>query len=276
MTGQDLQRRRVALGLSTDDLGRFLDEHSQQVEAWEHTSGSLAASLSRRLEWVLATHEREAQLVAAGHTPCELAKQAFGEPTPGDLPAFQAAAKRVDEHAATCPQCQGREAFLATLPPLPDPPFSIPLRVFAAVIGVAERLPPMLRPAVYGACLLGAMTIIRGVIMLAVSPKSITPQTALLLMGAIGIGAYGGAVGGVTYGWVRPRTRRFGRIGDYLTGLACAYAYLLAFLLPLALLGKKSDLWTATGGGIFPVFGTLFGLLIGHFWFRNDPGQTGV
>ncbi len=275
MTGLDLQRRRIALGLSADALGELVNEHAQQVESWERTSAPLPASLTRRLEWILATQERERQLVAAGHPPCELAKQAFGDPKPGNLASVEAAAERVEEHARSCQRCQAREAYLATLPALPDPPFPVTFRLMAGLIQIAERLPPMLRPALYGACLLGVMTIVRGVVMLAVSPRSLSPKTALMLLAAMGIGAYGGAVGGVAYGLVRPRTRRFGRGGDYLTGIACVYAYMLAFLVPLALLGVEPLLYTRMGAGVFVLLGTIFGLVVGHFWFRDDPAENG-
>ena len=92
---------------------------------------------------------------------------------------------------------------------------------------------------------------------------------------AAAVAAGAGAVGGVAYGLVRPRTRRFGRGGDYLTGIACVYAYMLAFLVPLALLGVEPLLYTRMGAGVFVLLGTVFGLVVGHFWFRDDPAENG-
>ena len=81
-------------------------------------------------------------------------------------------------------------------------------------------------------------------------------------------GAYLGAVGGIAYHFVRPRTRSFGRWGDYLTGIACAGGYLLAFLLPAAIagdeMGRDPVAWAGAG-----IMALVFGLGAGHFVFRE-------
>jgi hypothetical protein len=72
------------------------------------------------------------------------------------------------------------------------------------------------------------------------------------------------------YALVRKRFRKFGRLGDYLTGLACMYAYLLAFGIPLAVFTREEMLRDPVGWLIMAVLGTVFGLAIGHSWFERS------
>ena len=105
LTGPDLQRRRLALGLTARALGDLLDEHGQQVEAWEQITGPLPAPVSRRVDWTLAIEEREHALAAAGHPPCPVAAAFHGTMKPGDIRAFRLAVKQANEHAQSCLAC---------------------------------------------------------------------------------------------------------------------------------------------------------------------------
>jgi hypothetical protein len=82
------------------------------------------------------------------------------------------------------------------------------------------------------------------------------------------IGAYLGAVAGLAYHVVRPRTRHLGRWGDYLTGIAFASGFFLAFMLPAAIsgaeLGRDPMSWVAAG-----IVAVIFGLVVGHFGLRD-------
>ena len=175
-----------------------------------------------------------------------------------------------DTHAKTCAICQRREAFAKTLPPLPAPPMSLWVRTLVVVFGGIERLPKWARPAAVGALAIGTLTIVRALFVVVFQRAPVTPQLFVTIAAAIGIGAYGGAVGGLAYSLVRERFRRFGRAGDYLTGIVCAYAYLLAFGIPIAIFTREEILTDPVGWLIFVVIGTVFGLIIGHSWFRED------
>ena len=114
----------------------------------------------------------------------------------------------------------------------------------------------------------------RSVIVLAISPGTRTWSTLWTVLAAIGIGGYGGAVGGVSYHLVRARLKRFGRAGNYLTGIAVAYAYLLAFALPAAFLGVEATLREPAGWVILAIMGAVFGLFMGHWWFREPKSVS--
>lgn len=82
--------------------------------------------------------------------------------------------------------------------------------------------------------------------------------------------ATAGAVGGLAYSLTRPFLTRLATAGDYLTGVVCVGAYLgaLCALAPIAfgesITKQRSDLV------ILGVISLVFGLLMGHRWFRDQ------
>ncbi|HVH11376.1 MAG TPA: hypothetical protein VM736_16390 [Gemmatimonadales bacterium] len=181
--------------------------------------------------------------------------------------------REVEAHAKACPTCQRREAYAVTLPPLPPLPLGFTLRVLAGLTDGIRHLPKWARPAAVGALVIGGITLIRTVFLVVL--RRVPPSTALLLTvgGAIAVGAYGGAVGGLAYALVRERVRRLGRVGDYLTGLTCAYAYFLAFGIPLALFTREEMFRQPVGWVIWVFVATALGLVIGHSWFGNEANR---
>ena len=72
---------------------------------------------------------------------------------------------------------------------------------------------------------------------MAIAGEAPSPVEALLLIiGSILGGAYLGAAAGITYAIVRDPLRKIGRAGDYVAGILCVCAYLLASVIPYALL----------------------------------------
>jgi hypothetical protein len=270
MTGTDLARRRTELGLTHDQVGEWLNEHADQIKAWETIPGPLPGGLAKRLDWALASEGRERELEAAGHPVCSEAKRILGTPIAHGVDSQLARYKLAQAHGATCPHCQARLAAIQKLPPLPPFPLSPWVSFLAKVTLHVQRLPAALRPAAWGALMMGALTLIKVVLQLLLSPRSISPQLAVFVLEAIGLGAYGGAVGGAAYTLVRPRVRHLGRPGDYLTGLACSYAFFLAFGLPVALFTDDRTLHDPLSWGVFFIFATVAGLAIGRSWFKSD------
>jgi hypothetical protein len=270
MTGADIRRRREALQLPLDSIAIALGEHSDQVAQWESIPGALPRQLGRRIDWVLAIHERDATLLAMGAAPCPIVvamRDALpDEPSPE---AFQQVLARAEAHGKDCPACQRREAALKSLPELPLPPLPLWIGLFSGLSDAIERWPAPLRPAAWGAIGVGLLTAARALLSLVFQPEARSLTTLWLVLGAVAVGAYGGAVGGIVFHLVRGPFRRFGRAGDYLTGIAIMYGYLLAILVPLALWSDEAMLRTPLGWGIMLALGTFFGLVIGHAWFRE-------
>ena len=145
------------------------------------------------------------------------------------------------------------------------------IRALAWLQDHLEPLPAPLRAAVWGALIIGAMTLVRSVLQLVVVPAARSWSTVASVFIALGVGAYCGAVGGLVHHFVRAPSRRLGRMGDYLTGVAVAYSYFLALCAPAAALGVLPSLRRLDGWPPIIAVGTFFGLLLGHFWFREEP-----
>lgn len=269
MTGLDLANRRVQLGQSVEQLAELIDHHADEVRRWETIPGELPGSLTRELEWVLATFERRQAIERAGIPTCEwLDANVHGIDTK-NLKAVQRLVDEIHEHEKTCAVCRQRQAFEQTLPPLPRMPMGMTARAIVGVTEAIRRLPVWLRPAATGAVLLGALTIVRALFILPFQHGAQLGQTLLVVLGAVGLGAYGGAIGGVAYALVRKPAERLGAVRPYAIGLACMWAYLLAFGLPLKLFGGEDMLQTTSDWVVLAIVATLFGLLIGHVWFRK-------
>ena len=278
MTGADLLHRREMLGLSRDQFADAIAEHPEQIAEWEGIRGTLPSGLSRRLEWALANEERLVAMRAAGIEDCPWVEARLEGASSSDLKDLRQRLAAVESHGESCPLCQRRKAFVATLPPLPPPPLPASARLIGAMASGVGRLPAWVRPAAWGAIGIGTVTLLRTFLMVALGRVAVSSALVLLVVEAVGLGAYGGAVGGGAYALVRSPLRRYGRAGDYLTGLACAYSYVLAFGLPMALFTSEPMLRRPAGWLVLAVVATVFGLLIGHSWFRarSTPSPRGA
>jgi hypothetical protein len=269
MTGPELDVAsiRTRLGLSVDGLAAELNVTPAVIEAWESGRASLTPYVASWLRWKDAVADREAAFVAAGLAPCRglgaLASSSLGR-------GLRGATRRtiaIREHLATCPTCLARQKYAdEQLPPMPPTPLRGWQRVALAITKAVQRLPSWARPAALSGGLLFALVMLRGLFLI---PSAMShPELLIGLAKAAGIATAAGVIGGLTYSAVREPLRRFGRAGDYLTGVACVLAYMGALaigapvLLGEPIVKQLSDLW------IFGIASVVFGLLIGHFWFR--------
>lgn len=236
MAPHDVQATRRLLDLTPEQLAAELDVTPAVIHAWEQGKASPSRHHLRLLEWHRAVHERRQLMHAKGLAACSTARQLFENLMKAPR-AGTREQQALDEHEATCPACIATAAFEKTLPPLPDYPLGPLHRAFVGVSERVGRLPPWARPAAWGAIFIGALVFLRAFALTLLGNFDWRVLVAVPL--AVLFGAYLGAVGGIAYHFVRPRTRSFGRWGDYLTGIACAGGYLLAFLLPAAIAGSE-------------------------------------
>lgn len=273
MTGLELAARRSRLGISLEVLAANLNQHVDEVRRWETVTGQLPRSLSRRLDWTLAGHERAAAFARSGLPDCDWANakvQEIDTSKPADSERLIA---ELDAHIKACEICQRRAAFAETLPPLPPMPMSPTLGAIVAIGKAIRRLPQWLRPAATGAVIIGAMTLVRAFFMLVFSHGASAGHTLLIVLEAVGVGAYAGAIGGAAYALVKKPAGHLGKVGPYVIGVVCIYAYLLAFGIPLTLFTSDDTLRTPGDWLIAAIIGTVFGLFIGHSWFRKTAGE---
>jgi hypothetical protein len=263
----DVAAARGRLGLTTDALAAELNVTPAVVEAWESRRIGLTTYAAEWLTFKVAAAERAEALRAAGLPPCEALLALTPAAKAGTARAALRQLEVLEQHAATCPVCTARQAYVdAHFPPMPPAPLSGGQGVLVRLVGLVRRLPPWARPAAVGGGVLFAIVAVRVLFAL---PGAITHPRALLDAAiALGAATGAGAAGGLVYSAVRGPFRRFGRLGDYLTGVACVLAYMgaLALVAPVAfgepLVKDRSDL------GVFAILSVGFGLLIGHTWFR--------
>lgn len=269
MTGTDLRRRRLALNWTPEKLGELLGESGDRITGWEDLDGPLPRPIVRQMEWALAVGERDKAMEACPVPPCEVAERIGATIDPRQRSSVERVMAEFDVHEKGCSACQARKAYADRLPPLPPFPMPGGMRAVVAVAEQVRRLPAWLRPAAAGALIMGAMTLFRALLIILLQ-RRVTPQLLLAVAAAIGIGAYGGAVGGLAYSVVRPRTRPLGRLGDALTGVACAWACVLAIGIPYSLF--TGDAAHPDPVTIIAILGvaTVVGVAIGRSAFRAD------
>lgn len=264
LTPAGIRAARERLGVSEAMLAARLDVRPSRVREWEAGTRTIDREKAEILAWFVASEDHDRAMEASGLPACrevEALLARLGEPRA----EFVALGKTLDAHVAACETCRARNAFAETLPPVPPMPAHLMggrgMRWFMAVADAVDRLPRWLRPAAWGALVIGGVVLLRVVGVMVVQG----PSWKLLGMATMAtlIGGYVGGVGGLAYHFVRPRTRGLGRLGDYLTGVASVTAYCVAFLLPMAITGDEMGR-SVSGWVSMLVIAAVFGLVMGH------------
>ncbi len=270
MSAEELTRARTVLGLSPGELAADIGLTEPVVRAWEDGSLRIPQHYAIQIVWRAAVAERQAALASSGLPECAWVTRWMDSAPPLGAGAQREHLDALRRHAAVCPHCTARARFVEqNFPPMPDLPIPPTVRALRTAGSALKRLPVWLRVTVIGAMAVGVLTILR-IAGLAIGGEGPSPVNALgLLIGAIIIGAYQGAVGGITYSIVRDPLRKIGRLGDYLTGILCVWAYLLASVLPLQLLPDRPEFAHPDQAPALALGGALVGVIIGHLWFRH-------
>lgn len=269
MTAEDLARARALLGLSPGELAAEMGLTEPVVRAWEDGSLRIPQQYALQIVWRAAVAERQAALASSGLAECTWVAR-WMDVTPPRGPTQRAHLDALRRHAAMCPQCTARARFIEqNFPPMPDLPVPTPVRAFRAAGKALERFPRWVRAAAVGAAALGVVTVLRvaGTVVAGEGP-SFVGALGLIAASIVG-GAYLGAVAGLTYAIVRDPLRRIGRLGDYIAGVLCVWAYLLASVIPMQLLTGRPAFPTPDHAMAVAVGGAVIGALIGHVWFRR-------
>jgi hypothetical protein len=268
MMAAELVDVRTRLGLSAGSIATQFNVTPAVVEAWESGSLAIPARVGEDLAYRAATYERAEALRLSGLPECAVVTGLRTKLQARGAGATVAELRAIAAHSTTCAVCQARDKYIADrFPPLPAPPARGLQGAIQAVMIRVQRLPAWARPMAYGGIIVGVFAGLRGSLTMLLHGPS---WQALAIIGvAILAGMYLGAVGGAAYTLVRPWSHRFGRTGDYLTGLACAYAYGLAIAIPEALFDHSANFRDPATWIIAVVLSTVFGLLIGRSWFRS-------
>ena len=131
----------------------------------------------------------------------------------------------------------------------------------------AQRLPPWLRPAYFGAV---ALFFIVGVRMLFAIPLIVRQHKLGEFALGLAAATAAGAVGGFGYTFLGAPARRIPYVGPYVAGLVTIGAYMLALLVAAPFISKDEPLVSDKSDAIvFACVTAFFGLLAGYFWFRK-------
>ena len=122
-------------------------------------------------------------------------RRAEGSPTSAIGGRWTSGWPRSTLDAQDCPVCRRRHAVLVTLPPLPPLPLSPATGLLSEVAARVSALPRWVRPAAVGALLMGTVALIRATATLFLRGAAPSPRLLLVVLGSIGLGAYGGPGG---------------------------------------------------------------------------------
>jgi hypothetical protein len=186
-----------------------------------------------------------------------------------DLEEISESFEALNEHSETCPTCQQRSEYLAQrFPPMDPYPLGGQLGFLVKASDWLDRLPPWARPAAIGAAILAAMTL-PGAAIGALVQGIDEPSMIVILPFAVLMASGAGAVGGLVYSFLGRPLRKIGRVGDYPAGIVSVLGYMGAIAIVSELLFHEPIIEGSSGLIIFLVVSVFFGLLVGHWWFRE-------
>jgi len=273
MTPTEVSAARERLGLTPERLAAEFAVTEKEVRGWEAGVVRIPRRYAERLAWQAAVAERDAALAASGLPECGWVTEWQSRPTPERVNDRTAHFRAVVAHAESCPVCLAREAYVTEhLPSMPDPTLPLSMKFFAWVSRILDRVPSRFRPAVVGAAVVAGLTGLNAAF--AILPLLRTPErlpaVLLGLLVALPAAAVAGAIGGLAFSAVRPVLEPLGRIGDYLTGIACVLAYMGPFGVVALLVAGSAAFASPVPWVIFGGCVVFFGLFLGHVWFYQE------
>lgn len=271
-----MREARDALGLSTAELAKELLLDEANVTNWEAGRVRAPKRIERDLIWRAAVARRDEALKHSGLPECAwtTAWEAKLEDPAGQA-RLQEYIQELNAHSASCDVCSARVQWCSEhLPPLPPPPLSPVENLLGHFANAVTKLPPWARPAAWGALIVGAMTLFRGIITMLGQGFSWMMIGGMLA--AIVVAGYAGAVGGVAYYFAKPRVERFGRYAEYVLGIVCVIAYLLAFGIPLALISRPGLAELTVMAVIALPVSALFGVILGRQFIPRERRSSNL
>ena len=274
VTPEQVRALRDFMNATPESLAATLGVGVREVQAWEAGRLKVPPHEAAWIRRLLAAHARERAAVAAGIGDCawmltqdERLRDAVEKGKAAEITRLNDEAGR---HAASCPDCIRVREWLETQPPLPpEPPPRGVAGLLAAFLEWAQTLPAWLRPAAYGAALVGGATLLRAVLMLLLraAEPGVLAQHALL---ATVVGGAIGAVGGIMWALVHRPLRPLGKAAPYVTGMViCAVCGLAVLAVNTLLAADELSLVAPSSGTALAFLVVLGGPLLGHIVLRH-------
>jgi hypothetical protein len=201
MRADEVASIRAQLGLSVRELSHELELTPAIIEGFESGAVAVPRKEAQALRYRAAVQLRQSALESSGLAECGWAIDWSAQPTPKSLDAEVKHLESLNAHAAACPTCLAREAYvLERFGPMPAPPLPLWIRVVSPIGQWIERLPGWARPPATMALVFLAMTLLRGLFMAPRLVESLAAFGTFLLAIPLTL-ALGAAVGFVITGW---------------------------------------------------------------------------
>jgi hypothetical protein len=277
MDATEFQHARRTISEAGESLTDWLRVSHNRLIEWETGKRKIPRGRVRQIEWLLRLAENNKRLEASGLPECEWMRNVpavIQNPWTADLAnakkELEEFDKRAEVHQQECPLCNARRAYaekhLEPLPPFPDSNI---------VVRVSDRTPDWLLPVLIGAVGLGGIVLLRLLYLLTflfIHWPGLVPALERFGMALLAVlaAAAAGAAGGLAVSLSRPLLKHLGALGDYMTGIVAAFAYLSALVVvsPLAfneaLAGEPTD-WRVIAG-----LSALIGVAMTFGWRRDD------
>ncbi|HEX7980224.1 MAG TPA: helix-turn-helix transcriptional regulator [Gemmatimonadaceae bacterium] len=264
----ELSAARAELGLTAEEFATQLDLTLERYAACEAGRTRLPKYQAKLVAFQLACARREHALAESGLPPCPWVEQWDREaPSGAESETNLSYLQRREAHAKSCDICEARERFVRErFPDLPHLPVPGGMGILLGAMSWVEARPEWMRPALYGAALLAAMTSLRVVFLVFGAFRQ--PKLLLWAFGAMTLAALGGAAGGLVYSFIGRPARRVPVVGPYLAGIVAVAGYLGCILGLIALGDRNSGMKGGAMVFAFSVGSILFGLIVGHSLFR--------
>jgi DNA-binding XRE family transcriptional regulator len=271
MNGPALVEARTRLARTPDQMAAELGIPPHAYAACEAGRATLPRRHAEQLAFRLGAIDREEALAASGLPACTWMER-WGAELPASRAALDAHVARAESHASTCTTCRARDAFIAErFPPLEAPSLPGWARALNAFGGWVEARPDWLRPAIWGASALVALTMLRVLFALPLAVRE--PRVLLVALGALLASAAIGTFGGLVYALLGRPLRPLPVVGPYLAGIVGVGGYLLAGL-ALVSLTDDAPRDPASLTTILLVVSLLLGAFVGHRWLRAPAGAA--
>lgn len=270
LTGRDLPALRRELGVDVQELAAAIGFETADVDSWERSLDHLPKLASRRIRWLRADVQRSRALAKSGLPDCDwVVSWSEGNAELTDFDEIAKSFEALNEHSENCPTCQQRTEYLAQrFPPMEPYPIGGQVGLLVKASDWLDRLPSWARPAAVGAAILAAMTL-PGAAIGALVQGIDDPSMIVILPFAVLMASGAGAVGGLVYSFLGRPLRKLGRVGDYPAGIVSVFGYMGAIAIVSELLFNEPIIEGSAGLLIFVGVSVFFGLLVGHWWFRE-------
>jgi hypothetical protein len=231
----DLKRQLDELGATAEDVAAVIRAGPGRVEEWLAGSRPIPERRLEQIAWAIQHLRRGRALEASGLPSCPWLESWSPPSLDTGFAATRRAFKELEAHPATCPVCQERTRYLERhFGPAPPFPAAGGWRnLISGLVRFADAVPSPIYPPVVGAVAFALIIAIPGSVALVVAIlKDPTQLQEHLVAGGrvVGLASAFGASGGVIFSLVRPFARHWGKVGEYITGVAAAFGYVTAMV----------------------------------------------